>query len=57
MRLFRRKATDEVPEARRPYCSERVPKGVNECRMCGADLRALRPRSPEESGQGTAAPR
>jgi hypothetical protein len=48
MRLFRRKTTDEVPEERCPYCSERLPERANDCQMCGADLRALRPRSPEE---------
>jgi zinc-ribbon domain len=57
MRLFRRKAaTDEVPEERCPYCSERVPDGANECHMCGADLRVLRPRSPEELVKDPAAP-
>jgi hypothetical protein len=57
MRLFRRKTTDEVPEERCPYCSERLPEGANDCQMCGADLRALRPRSPEELAKEPAVPR
>ena len=48
MRLFRRKTTDEVPEERCPYCSERLPEGANECQMCGANLIPLGTRSPEQ---------
>jgi hypothetical protein len=29
-------------------CTERVPEGAQECAMCGADLRALRPGSREK---------
>jgi hypothetical protein len=47
MRLFRRKATSEDEGERCPRCSERVPEGANECYMCGANLRALRPLTPE----------
>ena len=46
MRLFRRKATTEDESERCPRCSERVPEGTDQCFMCGADLRALPPRSP-----------
>jgi ribosomal protein L40E len=57
MRLFRRKTPDEIPEERCPYCSERLPEEANECQMCGADLTALRPRSPEELVKEPAVPR
>jgi rRNA maturation endonuclease Nob1 len=45
MRLFRRR-NDEVEPERCPLCRERVPEHADECAMCGADLRTLRPRSP-----------
>ena len=45
MGLFRRKANDEPEPERCPLCSERVPEEADECNMCGADLRALRPSS------------
>lgn len=43
MGLFRRKTNLDPEPERCPLCSERVPEGVDECNMCGADLRALRP--------------
>ena len=43
MALFRRKATvDDEPE-RCPVCRERLPDDADECAMCGADLKPLRP--------------
>lgn len=53
MGLFRRKANDEPEPERCPLCSERVPDGSDECNMCGANLKALRPsagRSPRGVG-------
>ncbi len=41
MRLFRRSRVDEPENTRCPQCGERVPEGADECRMCGADLRAF----------------
>jgi len=49
MGLFRRKANDEPEPERCPMCSECVPEGADECNMCGADLRALRPSSGRAS--------
>lgn len=42
MRLFGRKRSDDEVEERCPHCREPVPDEALECRMCGADLRALR---------------
>lgn len=56
MRFFRRKSNLEVEPERCPMCSERVPEEADECAMCGADLRSLRPwsergaREPVERG-------
>lgn len=55
MGLFRRKATAEVEPDRCPLCNERVPDGAEECAMCGADLKVIRPWSDER--QGTTSPR
>jgi hypothetical protein len=52
MGLFGRKRDDDEEEERCPQCREPVPEGATECRMCGADLRAL--ASPS---QGTTSPR
>jgi len=63
MALFRRKATVEDEPERRPVCRERLPGDADECGMCGADLRPLRPwlerrvGEPVERDQGTTAPR
>jgi rRNA maturation endonuclease Nob1 len=43
MGLFRRKTTIEVESERCPLCGERLPDEADECAMCGADLRPLRP--------------
>jgi hypothetical protein len=40
MGLFRKQKVEDEPE-RCPLCRERVPDGADECRMCGADLKAL----------------
>ena len=50
MGLFRRKANIEVEPNRCPLCNERVPDGAEECAMCGADLKVLRPWSEERQG-------
>ena len=50
MGLFRRK-NDEVEPERCPLCRERVPEDADECAMCGADLRSLRPRSERRVGE------
>jgi predicted amidophosphoribosyltransferase len=63
MRLFRRKATVEDEPARCPVCRERLPDGADECAMCGADLKPLRPwfarrvGEPVERDQRTTGPR
>ena len=57
MRFLRRKATSEDESERCPQCSERVPDGADQCLMCGADLRPLRPQSPERSVKASANPR
>jgi len=54
MGLFRRKPKVEAEPERCPLCAERVPEGADECGMCGADLRALRPWS-EDRDRGPAA--
>jgi hypothetical protein len=51
MGLFRRTANVEVEPERCPLCRERVPEGADECAMCGADLRALRPWSERGAGE------
>ena len=43
MALFRRKATVEEEPERCPVCRERLPGDADECAMCGADLKPLRP--------------
>ena len=43
MGLFRRNTTMEAEPERCPLCRERVPDDADECAMCGADLRPLRP--------------
>jgi hypothetical protein len=40
---FRRKATVEDEPERCPVCRERLPDDADECAMCGADLKPLRP--------------
>ena len=45
MGLFRSKASAEVEPERCPVCTERVPEHAEQCAMCGADLRSLRPWS------------
>lgn len=45
MRFFRSKANVEVEPERCPVCTERVPEHAEQCAMCGADLRSLRPWS------------
>ena len=50
MGLFRRKPKVEAEPERCPLCAERVPDGADECAMCGADLKALRPRSDHRAG-------
>ena len=55
MGLFRRKADVELEPERCPLCNERVPESAEECAMCGADLRALRPWLQRH--QGSTSPR
>jgi hypothetical protein len=43
MGLFRRNPKVEDEPERCPVCCERLPDDADQCRMCGADLRALRP--------------
>ena len=54
MGLFRGKPKVEAEPERCPLCAERVPDGADECDMCGADLKALRPWS-EDRDRGPAA--
>jgi hypothetical protein len=52
MRFFRSsKANVEVEPERCPVCRERVPENADECAMCGADLRSLRPWSERSAGE------
>jgi hypothetical protein len=51
MRFFRRYANIEVEPERCPVCRERVPENAEECGMCGADLRSLRPWSERGAGE------
>lgn len=41
MGLFRRKKTDADEPERCPRCRERLPDAVDQCAMCGLDLRPL----------------
>jgi ribosomal protein L40E len=43
MGLFRRNTNVEPEPEKCPLCGERVPDGADECRMCGANLKPLRP--------------
>jgi rRNA maturation endonuclease Nob1 len=51
MGLFRRKANVEVEPERCPVCRERLPDDADECAMCGADLKPLRPSSKRRVGE------
>ena len=42
MGLFRRKKTDVHDAERCPRCREPLPEAVDQCAMCGVDLRPLR---------------
>ena len=63
MGLFRRKPTVEAEPERCPVCRERLPDGADECAMCGADLKPLRPSlerrvgEPVERDSGLTGPR
>ena len=39
MRLFGRKRSEDETEERCPYCSEPIPEGAADCKMCGAALK------------------
>ena len=54
MGLFRGKPEVEAEPERCPLCAERVPDGADDCAMCGADLRALRPWSEGRDRRPTA---
>ena len=43
MGLFRRNTNAEPEVEHCPLCGERVPDGADECKMCGANLKPLRP--------------
>ena len=49
--LFRRKPKVEEEPERCPLCTERLPDGVEECAMCGADLKPLRPSYERRVGE------
>jgi hypothetical protein len=51
MGLLRRKATLEDERERCPVCRERLPGDADECAMCGADLRPLRPSFERRVGE------
>jgi ribosomal protein L40E len=51
MRLFRRTASSDPEPERCPLCNERVPDDAEECAMCGANLRALRPWSERRGAE------
>jgi hypothetical protein len=51
MALFRRKATLEDEPERCPVCRERLPDDADECAMCGADLKPLRPSYERDVGE------
>ena len=48
--MFRRKRKDEEV-ARCPRCSEPLPEGAVECKMCGVALDPLRDLSSEEEAR------
>lgn len=48
MGLFRRNDNVEAEPERCPLCSERVPDGADECNMCGANLKPLRPSAERD---------
>jgi rRNA maturation endonuclease Nob1 len=43
MGLFRRNSNVEPEGERCPLCGERVPDKADDCKMCGANLKPLRP--------------
>ena len=43
MGLFRRNTNVEPEPEHCPLCGERVPEGADDCNMCGANLKPLRP--------------
>jgi rRNA maturation endonuclease Nob1 len=51
MGLFRRKQKVEDESERCPVCTERLPDDADECAMCGANLKALRPSSKSGAGR------
>ena len=51
MGLFRRKREVEEEPERCPVCTERLPDDADECAMCGANLKALRPSSKRRAGR------
>jgi rRNA maturation endonuclease Nob1 len=51
MGLFRRKQKVEDEPERCPVCTERLPDDADECAMCGANLKALRPSPKHPAGR------
>ena len=51
MRLFPRKHKVEDEPERCPMCTERLPDDADQCAMCGANLKALRPSSKRQAGR------
>jgi hypothetical protein len=51
MALFRRRATVQDEPERCPVCRERLPDDADECAMCGADLKPLRPSFERRVGE------
>jgi len=51
MGLFRRRATVEDEPECCPVCREGLPDGADECAMCGADLKPLRPSFGRRVGE------
>ena len=49
MGLFRRDTNEKAEAERCPLCTERVPDGAEECNMCGANLKPLRPSSGRDA--------
>jgi rRNA maturation endonuclease Nob1 len=51
MALFRRRAAVEDEPERCPVCRERLPDDADECAMCGADVKPLRPALERRVGE------
>ena len=54
MRLFGCKHSEDENEERCPYCSEPIPEGAADCKMCGAAIKPTPPGSAQRGRRGAA---